>query len=186
MASEGHAREANCRHTGLLQRATRGGGKGCCPNQVVRKTSRGRPYAPTVCADAILTGCDTAEWETLLLEKRVPSPHRFRLVPKGDEARHKNPIAPLAVILFQLDGALNQVKEEASAVGNRDAHYVLNIAGSWEQAGDDRVNIEWAREAWTDMRSFSTGGTYINFLTEDEGPERIKAALARDCSDSPK
>ncbi|KPL14814.1 MAG: hypothetical protein AMS26_09325, partial [Bacteroides sp. SM23_62] len=24
---------------------------------------------------------------------------------------------------------------------------------------------------------YSTGGTYINFLTEDEGPERIEAAL---------
>jgi hypothetical protein len=29
------------------------------------------------------------------------------------------------------------------------------------------------------MKSFSTGGTYVNFLTEDEGPERIKAALGR-------
>jgi Berberine and berberine like len=29
------------------------------------------------------------------------------------------------------------------------------------------------------MRSFSTGGTYINFLTEDEGPERIEAALGK-------
>ena len=29
------------------------------------------------------------------------------------------------------------------------------------------------------MKSFSTGGTYINFLTEDEGPERIEAALGK-------
>jgi hypothetical protein len=63
--------------------------------------------------------------------------------------------------------------------GNRDARYVLNIAGSWEQAGDDRANIEWAREAWTDMRPFSTGGTYINFLTEDEGAERIEAVIGK-------
>jgi hypothetical protein len=27
------------------------------------------------------------------------------------------------------------------------------------------------------MKSFSTGGTYINFLTADEAPERIEAAL---------
>jgi hypothetical protein len=27
------------------------------------------------------------------------------------------------------------------------------------------------------MKQFSTGGTYINFLTADEGPERIEAAL---------
>jgi hypothetical protein len=82
-----------------------------------------------------------------------------------------------AVILFQIDGALNQIQGETSAVGNRDARYVLNIAGSWERAGDDKANIDWAREAWADMRPFSTGGNYINFLTEDEGPERIKAAI---------
>ena len=82
-----------------------------------------------------------------------------------------------AVILFQLDGALNQLRSDHSAVGNRDARYVLNIAGSWEHAGEDEANIQWARDAWNDMRVFSTGGTYINFLTEDEGPERTQAAL---------
>lgn len=84
-----------------------------------------------------------------------------------------------AVILFQIEGALNRFGEEHSPVGNRDARYVLNIAASWENAGDDPANIEWARAAWNDMKSFSTGGTYINFLTEDEGPERIAAALGK-------
>jgi hypothetical protein len=27
------------------------------------------------------------------------------------------------------------------------------------------------------LKVFSTGGTYINFLTEDDGPERTAAAL---------
>jgi len=84
-----------------------------------------------------------------------------------------------AVVLFQLEGALNRLKEEHSPVGNRDARYVLNLAGSWEQASEDRANIEWAREAWNDMKEFSTGGTYINFLTEDDGPERTEAALRK-------
>jgi FAD binding domain/Berberine and berberine like len=84
-----------------------------------------------------------------------------------------------AVILFQLEGALNQLREEHSPVGNRDARYVFNVAGSWEQAGEDTANIQWARDAWNDLKSFSTGGTYINFLSEDEGPERIEAALGK-------
>lgn len=82
-----------------------------------------------------------------------------------------------AVILFQIEGALNRLNEDHSPVGNRDARYVLNVAGSWERADDDGANIEWVREAWNDMKQFSTGGTYINFLTEDEGSERIEAAL---------
>ena len=69
--------------------------------------------------------------------------------------------------------------EDHSAVGNRDAHFVLNIPGSWEKADDDKQNIDWVREAWDDMKSFSTGGNYINFQTEDEGHGRIEAALGK-------
>lgn len=84
-----------------------------------------------------------------------------------------------AIILFPLDGALNRLPENHSAVGNRDTSWVLNITASWEKAEDDKANIEWARAAWRDMRGFSTGGTYVNFLTEEEGDERIHAAYGR-------
>jgi hypothetical protein len=82
-----------------------------------------------------------------------------------------------AIVLFQIGGALNGLDEQHSAVGNRQARYVLNIAGAWEQPGEDDANIAWARTAWHDMKSFSTGGTYINFLTQDDGAERTAAAL---------
>jgi FAD/FMN-containing dehydrogenase len=84
-----------------------------------------------------------------------------------------------AVLLFPVGGALNRIPEEHSPVGNRDATWVLNIAASWEDAGDDKKNIEWARGAWQDMRQFSTGGTYINFLTEEEGEERIHSSYRK-------
>jgi FAD/FMN-containing dehydrogenase len=80
------------------------------------------------------------------------------------------------ILLFQIDGALNRLANDHSSVGNRNAFSVLNIAASWEKAEDDRTNIDWARAAWQDLRRFSTGGTYINFLTEEEGDERIHAA----------
>jgi FAD/FMN-containing dehydrogenase len=89
---------------------------------------------------------------------RIPSPHS-------------------AVILFQLGGALNQLPVDHSPVGNRDAQYVFNIAGSWDKAEDDQANLQWARDAWSDLKEFSTGGNYINFLTADETPERVAAAL---------
>jgi len=82
-----------------------------------------------------------------------------------------------SLILFQMEGALNGLGADHSPVGNRDARYLLNIAGSWEDARDDEANIRWTRDAWTAMRRFSTGGTYLNFLTEDDGAERTEAAL---------
>jgi hypothetical protein len=80
------------------------------------------------------------------------------------------------VILFQIEGALNELPADHSPVGNRDARFVLNIGGSWDHAEEDQANIRWAQDTWNDLRPFSTGGNYINFLTADEGPERIEAA----------
>lgn len=80
------------------------------------------------------------------------------------------------ILIFPIGGALEKLPLGHSAVGNRDAAFVLNITGSWERPEDDEINIEWARAAWRDMRSFSTGGTYINFLTQEEGDERIRTA----------
>ena len=84
------------------------------------------------------------------------------------------------VTLFQLGGVLNSINGDPLPAGNRDAHYVLNLTAAWEKADADVVNMEWARQAWADMRQFSTGGNYLNFQTEDEGPERIQAALGKE------
>lgn len=81
-----------------------------------------------------------------------------------------------AILVFPLNGALNDLPEDHSAVGNRDASAVVNIASAWEHAKDDAENVEWARSTWRDLRQFSTGGTYVNFLTEEEGDDRTRAA----------
>jgi FAD/FMN-containing dehydrogenase len=84
-----------------------------------------------------------------------------------------------AILMFQIQGALNERPAGWSPAGNRNAAYVLNITGSWENAADDAVNIAWARDCFEATRSCSTGGTYLNFLTEEEGRDRIEAAYSR-------
>jgi FAD/FMN-containing dehydrogenase len=91
---------------------------------------------------------------------RIPSPHSM-------------------IALFQLGGAVNRLPEGHSAVGNREAQFVMNIAAAWETHKDDQICIEWARSTWRDLRKYSTGGTYVNFLTEDEGDDRVHAAFGR-------
>jgi len=80
------------------------------------------------------------------------------------------------IVLFPLGGALNRLPNDYSPAGNRDATWVLNITAAWDKPQDDEANIGWARTAWNDMRGLSTGGTYVNFLTEEEGDVRIRAA----------
>jgi len=84
-----------------------------------------------------------------------------------------------AILLFQIQGALGEMPAGHSPAGNRDAAYVLNIAGSWEKPDDDAANVQWARDCFEPTRACSTGGTYINFLTEEEGQDRIEAAYGR-------
>lgn len=81
-----------------------------------------------------------------------------------------------AVLLFQLGGAIGRVDEQAIAAGNRDAEFVLNIQSAWLEAGESQRHMQWTREFWTAMRPFSTGGVYMNFLSMDEGEERVRAA----------
>jgi FAD/FMN-containing dehydrogenase len=81
-----------------------------------------------------------------------------------------------AILLFQVGGALNDLPAGHSPAGNRDAAYVLNITGSWEDPAEDASHIAWARECFEATRVCSTGGTYLNFLTEEEGRDRIQAA----------
>jgi FAD/FMN-containing dehydrogenase len=81
-----------------------------------------------------------------------------------------------ALLTFPLAGALNARPSDYSPVGNRDAQCVFNIAGAWDQPADDAANIAWVRRSWEDLRRFSTGGTYVNFLTEDDGADRTRAA----------
>jgi len=81
-----------------------------------------------------------------------------------------------AILIFQIGGALNELPAAHSPAGNRDAAYVLNITASWEAPADDAANVQWARDCFEATRPCSTGGVYINFLTEEEGADRIRAA----------
>jgi len=81
-----------------------------------------------------------------------------------------------AVLCMHLGGAAARVPEDQSAVGNRRAEFVFNVQGAWEDATEDPRHVAWAREFWSAMRPFSSGGTYVNFLTEDAEQERVRAA----------
>jgi FAD/FMN-containing dehydrogenase len=77
------------------------------------------------------------------------------------------------IVLFQLDGALNDHPEEDGAMGNREAAFACVIqAMSRPESGADDANRDWVRSAWQALKPYSTGGNYVNFQTEDEADER--------------
>jgi len=78
-------------------------------------------------------------------------------------------------IIFHLGGAGRKRPPDDGAMGNRDARYVCGAAAAWKD-GPAEPHVAWARESWKAMQPYSTGGVYVNFLTEEEGIDRIRAA----------
>ncbi|MFW6201888.1 MAG: FAD-binding oxidoreductase [Gemmatimonadota bacterium] len=92
----------------------------------------------------------------------------------GFAERLTSPIT--GVLIFQLAGAIARVGEEETAVSHRDAEFVLAINSGWSDAADSDRQIEWTRDFHAAMQPFSTGGVYVNFLSRDEGEDRVRAA----------
>jgi FAD/FMN-containing dehydrogenase len=84
--------------------------------------------------------------------------------------------SPLSQIYISpLGGAVCRVGEHESAFSHRAAPYIINVLPAWWDPHKSQSHIEWARRLWATLRSFSTGGAYVNFLG-NEGQSRTRAA----------
>ena len=72
------------------------------------------------------------------------------------------------VVLYQLGGAVRRVAPEATAFAHRAASYVFVAASVWEDAGEDRAQLDWAEQCWGAIRPFAGAGVYVNFLDHGE------------------
>jgi FAD/FMN-containing dehydrogenase len=79
------------------------------------------------------------------------------------------------ILIGLIAGAPNRVAPNAMAYGHRDARFVLNVHGRWDEAKDDQRCIGWAREFFNASKPYASAGAYVNFMTEEEG-DRIAAA----------
>ena len=66
--------------------------------------------------------------------------------------------------IHQMGGAAARVGADASAFGNREAPFLLNIVTRWLDPAEDEQELAWARGLRDAMAPFATGGTYVNFL----------------------
>lgn len=85
----------------------------------------------------------------------IPSPSQHIVVPWGGEVARGDEGWPMA---------------------NRSAPWVVHPLGLWEDEADDERAVSWARGVRADMRPFTTGGVYLNFIG-DEGEERVIAGF---------
>jgi FAD/FMN-containing dehydrogenase len=62
---------------------------------------------------------------------------------------------------------------------HRGSHWVVHPLGLWTDPADDERGIAWARGLCADMKPFSTGAVYLNFVG-DEGQDRVVAGFGKD------
>lgn len=80
------------------------------------------------------------------------------------------------IFVAQLGGQVARVPAGATAFGNRDAGFMMNVHGRWYLPDEDEAGIAWAREVYQGTLPFATGGAYSNFLTAEE-TDRVKSAF---------
>ena len=72
------------------------------------------------------------------------------------------------VELLALGGAIARVEPNATAFPFRQSRWLINIPATWRDAADDEREIAWARATFAAVKPFLTGGTYVNFMGDDE------------------
>jgi FAD/FMN-containing dehydrogenase len=80
------------------------------------------------------------------------------------------------IFVAQVGGAAARLPIDSTAYPHRDAAYVLNVHTRWEDESDDRLCIDWARAFFDATAPYSTGGVYMNFVSEAADAARVQAA----------
>jgi len=87
----------------------------------------------------------------------------------------KLPSPQCEIFIGMIAGAPNRIAPGAMAYGHRDAKFVLNVHGRWDEAKDDQQCIGWARNFFKASAPYASAGAYVNFMTAEEG-DRVVAA----------
>jgi FAD/FMN-containing dehydrogenase len=78
--------------------------------------------------------------------------------------------------LYPIDGAVHRQTKDATAWGYRDAAWSMVIYGVDPNPAKSPALKQWARDYWAAVHPFDLAGAYPNFMMDDEGEARVKAA----------
>jgi FAD/FMN-containing dehydrogenase len=87
----------------------------------------------------------------------------------------KLPSPQCEIFIGLIAGAANRVPGDAMAYAHRDAKFVLNVHGRWDERAQDQACIGWARSFFEASKPYASAGAYVNFMTADE-TDRVAAA----------
>jgi hypothetical protein len=78
--------------------------------------------------------------------------------------------------LYPIDGAVHQIGKHETAWNCRDATWSMVIAGIDQNPQNAGRITRWTKGYWEAVHPYDLGGAYPNFMMDDEGDARLKAA----------
>ncbi len=81
--------------------------------------------------------------------------------------------SPFTMLTFDhIHGVAARVAEDATAYSQRNRMFLLLINTNWDSPIDDRLNLDWADDAFHELSQFGSSAGYINYLS-NEGQKRV-------------
>jgi len=71
--------------------------------------------------------------------------------------------------LYPINGACQDVADDATAFGHRDANFSMVVLAASDDPADDEAHTKWVRDYSDAIAPHSEPGGYINFMDDDDG-----------------
>jgi FAD/FMN-containing dehydrogenase len=89
-------------------------------------------------------------------------------------ATFSSPMSAIAFLPFS--GAATRVAPDATAFALRRLQWDLNVIAQWLDDAESERHSAWCRQLWSRVEPLTGGSAYINHLSVDDGPERVRAS----------
>jgi len=81
-----------------------------------------------------------------------------------------------ALFFFHVHGAATRVGPEETAFAARRRQWDFDAIGQWAEPSESQRHIAWIRSVWDRCEPHLQGSAYINHLSSDDAPEKIRAS----------
>ncbi len=105
-----------------------------------------------------------AEFLNEMSDEAIAAQARHGAVPTVQSTSH----------IYPIDGAVHRVGAGDTAWSQRDVRFTQVVLGADGDPANASMIRDWAVAFSDDIRPFSTGGSYLNFI-QDEGQEKVRA-----------
>jgi FAD/FMN-containing dehydrogenase len=81
-----------------------------------------------------------------------------------------------AMVFFYMHGAAARVPAADTAFSARRVMWDIDVIGQWDSQAESARHIGWVRAAWDQMAPLMEDRAYINHISADDPPEKVRAS----------